>query len=133
VQELALLRNLLDCTNLVLPDPPPFARVRELGDSTVLVRFHGWVNPEETDFQKVRSEALRLVKQAFDEADIEMPEPTYRLQLYQAGEAPPHAPKRPEGSIAEQAQSIDVLAEGHPEARVEEELRSSDEPNLLSR
>jgi hypothetical protein len=69
----------------------------------VLVRFHGWINPEETDFQKVRSEA------------------------------PPHAPKRPEGSITEQAQSIDVLAEGHLEAHVEEELRSSDEPNRLSR
>ncbi len=124
---------MLDCTNLVLPDPPPFAQVRELGDSTVLLRFHGWVNQEKTDFQKVQSESIRLVKQAFDEANIEMPEPTYRLQLYQAGEAPPHAPKRPEGSIAEQAQSIDVLTEGHLEARVEEELHLSDEPNLLSR
>jgi len=123
----------LDAMNGVLPEPPPFARVRELGDSSVLLRFHGWVNQDETDFHKVQSEAIRLVKQAFDEADVEMPEPTYRLQLYQAGEAPPHAPKRPEGTLAEQARSIDVQADGRLEAQVEEELRSSDEPNLLSR
>jgi hypothetical protein len=69
----------LDAMNGVLPDPPPSARARKLGDSTVPLRFHGWANQDETDFHKVQSKALRLVKQAFDEADIEMPEPTYRL------------------------------------------------------
>lgn len=123
----------LDAMNGVLPDPTPFARIQELGDSSVLIRFHGWVNQEEADFHKVQSEAHRLVKQAFDEADLEMPEPTYRLQLYQAGEAAPHAPKRPDGPVSEQARSIDVHPDGRLEEQVEEELRTSDEPNLLSR
>jgi len=91
------------------------------------------VNQESADFHKVQSEAHRLVKQAFDEADVEMPEPTYRLQLYQAGEARPHAPKRPESSLVEEAQSIDVYPDGRLEEVVEEELRTSDEENLLSR
>ncbi len=77
-------------------------------------------------------EAIRLVKQAFDEADIEMPEPTYRLQLYQAGEAAPHAPKGPDRPVAEQVDRIDVVPDRRLERKVEDELRRSDEPNLLS-
>jgi len=123
----------LDAMKGVLAEPPPFARVRELGDSSVVVRLHGWVDQNEADFHKVQSEALRLVKQAFEEADVEMPEPTYRLQLYRAGEAPPHTPKGPNSPVAEQAQSVDVHPDGRLERKVEEDLRTSDEANLLSR
>lgn len=123
----------LDAMNGILPDPAPFARIRELGDSTVLIRFHGWVDQDEADFFKVKSEALRLVKQALDEADVEMPEPTYRLQLYQAGDVEPRAPKQSGASAVDEAGSIDVVPDRRLEERVEEELRSSDEPNLLSR
>ena len=122
----------LDAMKGVLAEPPPFARVKELGDSTVTVRLHGWVDQEAADYHKVQSEAIRLVKQAFDEADVEMPEPTYRLQLYQAGEAAPHASKGPDSPVAEQADRIDVAPDGRLERKVEEELRGSDEPNLLS-
>jgi small-conductance mechanosensitive channel len=116
----------------VLAEPPPFARVRELGDSTVNVRFHGWVDQEEADYHKVQSEAIRLVKQAFDEHSVEMPEPTYRLQLYQAGDAPPHSPKGSGSPVVEQARQIDVDPDQRLERKVEEDLRTSDEPNLLS-
>jgi small-conductance mechanosensitive channel len=122
----------LDAMKGVLADPPPFARIQALGDSTVTVRLHGWVDQEAADYHKVQSEAIRLVKQAFDEADVEMPEPTYRLQLYQAGEAAPHASKGPDSPVAEQADRIDVAPDGRLERKVEEELRGSDEPNLLS-
>jgi small-conductance mechanosensitive channel len=122
----------LDAMKGVLAEPPPFARVKELGDSTVTVRLHGWVDQEAADFHKVQSEAIRLVKQAFEEAEIEMPEPTYRLQLYQAGDAAPHAPKGPNSPVSEQADRIDVTPDERLERKVEEELRRSDEPNLLS-
>jgi small-conductance mechanosensitive channel len=122
----------LDAMKGVLAEPPPFARVQALGDSTVTVRLHGWVDQDSADFHKVQSEAIRLVKQAFDEADVEMPEPSYRLQLYQAGEAAPHAPKGPDSPVAQQAARIDVERDGRLERKVEEELRGSDEPNLLS-
>jgi small-conductance mechanosensitive channel len=117
----------------VLEEPPPFGRVQALGDSTVVVRFHGWVDQEAADFFKVQSEALRLVKQALDEADVEMPEPSYRLQLYRAGAAAPHAPKGPDRPVAEEADRIDVTPDRRLEQQVEEDLRHSDEPNLLSK
>jgi small-conductance mechanosensitive channel len=123
----------LDAMKGVLAEPPPFGRIQHLGDSSVVVRLHGWVDQTEADFHKVKSEAIRLVKQAYEAADVEMPEPTYRLQLYQAGEAAPHAPKGPDSPVAEQAQSIDVQPDGRLERKVEEDLRTSSEANLLSR
>jgi small-conductance mechanosensitive channel len=123
----------LDAMKGVMGEPPPFARVRELGDSSVIVRFHGWVDQEEVDFHKVESEAVRLLKQAFDEADVEMPEPTYQLQLYEAGKAPPHAPKGPGSPVVDQAATVDVERDDHLEQKVEEDLRTSEEENLLSR
>jgi small-conductance mechanosensitive channel len=122
----------LDAMKGVMEEPPPFCRVEELGDSAVVVRFHGWVYQEEADFFKVRSEAIRLVKQALEEAGVDLPEPTYRLQLYQAGEGPPRPPKTPEEPVAEQLDQVDVAPDGRLEEQVEEELRTSDEPNLLS-
>lgn len=130
VQEVGV--DTLDAMQGVLAEPPPFARVRELGDSSTIVRFHGWVDQEETDYHKVESEAIRLVKQAFDEADIEMPEPTYRLQLFDAGDAPSRVLKGSTSPIVEQARDIDVTRDRRLERKVEEDLRTSDEPNLLS-
>lgn len=63
----------------VSDDPEPFMRVEELADSTVTVKLFGWVDQSQYDWLKVKSEAIRRVKSAFDAADIEMPEPTYRV------------------------------------------------------
>lgn len=123
----------LDAMKGVLEDPSPFARVRELGDSSVTMRFHGWVNQQEADFFKVKSEAIRLVKAALDEAGVDMPEPTYRLQVWR-NETPVSAGTRvsPEATAAEQAATIDVVPDRKLEEQVEEELAQSEEPNLLS-
>jgi small-conductance mechanosensitive channel len=121
----------LDAMNGVMADPAPFARIRALGDFAVVVRFHGWVNQREADFFKVQSEAIRLVKTAFDEADIDMPEPTQRVLTRQM-EAPASLRKPSvEESAAEQAATIDVTPDGELEAQVEEDLAQSKEPNLL--
>jgi small-conductance mechanosensitive channel len=122
----------LDAMNGVMADPAPFARIEALGDFSVIVRFHGWVNQRDADFFKVQSEAIRLVKTAFDEAGIDMPEPTRRI-LTRRMEAP-EAPKKPvdDASAAQQAATIDVAPDGELEAQVEEDLAQSDEPNLLA-
>lgn len=65
----------------VQDEPPPVALVEELGDSNVLIRFFGWVDQAENNFIKVKSEAIRQVKKALDDAGIDMPEPIYRVQL----------------------------------------------------
>ena len=71
----------------VLDDPKPNILIEELGESAVNMRFFGWVDQRESDFSKSKSEAIRLVKVAFDDADIEMPEPIYRVHLQEPGSA----------------------------------------------
>ena len=111
----------------VLDSPEPFCRVEELGDSSVSIRFYGWVDQREADFGKVRSEAIRVVKQAFDERGIDMPEPIHRLRIEQAGAA-----GRSEGPKTPQSQAVrDVSVDAHVNELVDEE-RASGGPDLLS-
>lgn len=120
----------LEALRGVLDDPPPFARVRALGDWSVTVRFHGWVNQVEADFFKVQSEAIRLVKTALDEAGVEMPEPIYRVRLRRLGDA--EAPPAVRGpSAAEQAGRADVAPDYKLDEQIREDLARPDEENLL--
>lgn len=73
------VQTLLD-TRGVISDPRPFARVEELGDSNVKIRFFAWVDQGDADWYKVRSEAVRRVKVALDAAGIELPVPIYRVE-----------------------------------------------------
>ena len=52
----------------MLADPPPQALVEALSDSNLVIRFIGWVDQRAADFLKVRSEAIRRVKEALDAA-----------------------------------------------------------------
>jgi small conductance mechanosensitive channel len=123
----------------VLPDPGPQGLIAELGDSAVQLRFLAWIDQRETDIQKARSEAIRLVKCAFDAAGIEMPEPIYRIHLREAGTLRtggvgdsagdrPISAQRPAPSDAGMA---DVSADRTIDIQVADELRTSDEENLL--
>ena len=69
----------------VLPMPPAMALIEELGDSNVSLKVFCWIDQRGHDWRKVRSEAIRQVKQAFDAAGIVMPEPIYRLKLSPGG------------------------------------------------
>jgi len=74
----------LQCLNSmpgILDDPAPQCLVHKLGDSSVVLKVRGWVDQQHADFVKVRSEALRIVKEAFDDADIVMPEPIYNVNV----------------------------------------------------
>jgi len=59
----------------VLANPKPQCLVEELGDSTVRLGVYGWVDQRTSEYLKVKSEAIRRVKEAFDEAVIIRPEP----------------------------------------------------------
>ncbi len=128
----------------VMNDPTPFARVEELGDFNVIVRFFGWVDQRGADYFKVRSEAVRLVKAALDEADVLMPEPitnvrlqrvpdTMKLEEVAASDAEKRTTPKPEPrslSAVKRGAQADVSVDTQLDAQIEEELRS-DEPNLL--
>src|SRR5690625_4627053 len=69
----------------VLNEPPPFVRVMEIEEASVSVQFFAWVNQKEVDLLKVRSEAIRLVKESLDAAGIEIPERLYEVRLLRRG------------------------------------------------
>lgn len=68
----------------VMLKPPPRAFIESLADSNVQIRYFAWVDQRTHDFLSVRSEAIRTVKLALEAADMDMPEPIYRLQLSQS-------------------------------------------------
>ena len=123
----------------VIPEPGPQGLISELGDSRVQLNFFAWIDQRDTDILKARSEGIRLVKAAFDAAGIEMPEPIYRIRLRDAGPL-----KAGDAGLADQARrtpgpryrptepgEADVNADRTIDAQVADELRSSDEENLL--
>src|SRR5690606_23570128 len=90
-----------------MDDPEPVAAVMELAESSVVVQYFAWIDQDETSWLKARSEAMRLVKAALAGADIDMPEPIYRVQLQEAGAAA--ADRRPQAGTSASTQG-DVSA-----------------------
>lgn len=76
----------------VIAEPAPWAQIEELGESSVLVRFFGWVDQRESSFALARSNAVRHVKEALEAAGMDLPEPIYRVRMEGA---PPPAPEAP--------------------------------------
>ena len=140
----------LDKMKGVMDDPPPFALIRELGDFNVIVAFYGWVDQREADFLKVNSQAIRLVKEAFDQAGVLMPEPITNVRVQQvprgqrlvegADEPADDAPtpdaaavrsSAVSSEVAKDARTIDVSPDSHLDAQIEEEQALSEEQDLL--
>ena len=58
----------------ILDDPGVSVRLVELGDSAVGLQSRWWIaDPDRGDFVRVRSEYVTAVKEAFDDAGIDMP------------------------------------------------------------
>ncbi len=76
----ALALKTLNSIEGVLLDPKPMITIEELGDFSVIMRIHAWMDQTNYSFLKVRSESIRLIKQAFDQANIVMPEPIYQIK-----------------------------------------------------
>ena len=121
----------------VLQDPEPSVTVAQLSDSNTTLLIRAWMNQQSHDLLKIRSEAIRLVKGAFDEAGIVMPEPTYQLIIRDANNLPPKdlplatntAPK----TISTDSTPVQsTTAENTADLTIEAELAISDEQNLLS-
>ena len=74
-------RDTLASLEFILKDPPPEARIMEVGDSNVVIRFLGWINQNETDWWKAQSQAIPAVKEALEHAGFGLPEPIYRLRF----------------------------------------------------
>jgi small conductance mechanosensitive channel len=71
-QEIA--RKVLADHPAVLNDPEPSVLVESLGASTVNLRIYFWLNGRKHSWLKVRSSVIRLVKRAFQQHGISMPD-----------------------------------------------------------
>ncbi len=133
----------------VLDEPAPYCTVESLGDSNVILRVFGWVDQTSANFPKVRSESIRLVKRAFDDAGIVMPEPIYNLRLQNASANPaavgtvgtasvqPAAAPRLESMQAgapptEVAQALDIAVRDDLVAQIAADRSAADSEDLLS-
>ncbi|MEX2454017.1 MAG: mechanosensitive ion channel domain-containing protein [Rhodospirillaceae bacterium] len=65
----------------VLVSPQPDAWVSALGESNVVLKVLGWIDQRTHSLARVRGEAIRRVKVAFEAAEFDLPEPTYRVHL----------------------------------------------------
>ena len=130
-------------------DPPPLCTVEQLGESNVILRVFGWVDQTKAEFLKVRSEAIRLVKGAFDRAGVVMPEPIYNLRfnprdesgvrlpvaagsgdLADSGAARRQLEKRSKPELAEPVQAIDIARRDDLDRQIAAD-RSGNEEDLL--
>jgi len=118
----------------VLSAPPPLVLVDSLGDSSVMIRLYAWIDQAEHDFLKSKSESIRLVKEAFDEAGIEMPEPIYRIHLREgavpSAEASASKATKPTGN--KPVEKNDLSPDDTIDNQIKAEADKSEETNLLN-
>ena len=117
----------LSATPAIIQDPSPLGLVERLGDSTICLHFYAWLDQRDTDFFKAQSEAIRIVKSAFDDAGIEMPTPSYQITLARDEERSEprvaHPPAKP-------LEAGDTAADVRLDEQVESE-RAAQGPDLL--
>ncbi len=58
----------------ILKDPEPWALVDSLGSASVVLRIYFWLDGSEHSWLKVRSSVIRLIKRAFQDAGIGIPD-----------------------------------------------------------
>ncbi len=144
MQAQSLALGTLDAMEGVLDDPKPLVLIDQLGDSNVELLIYAWVNQSRHSFAMVRSEAIRLVKEAFDAAGISMPEPTFNLHIADAGSTARQLPEqqttRHSAAVTtDQTFSVsatdmqDIRVDRTVEQQVAEEQNQSDGVNLLDK
>ena len=67
--------------DFVLHTPPPKANIIEVGDSSIVIEFTGWVDQDKNDFASSRSAVIQAVKNRLEADGFSLPEPIYRLKI----------------------------------------------------
>ena len=126
VQELAVA-TLLQVPG-VLAKPPPACLVEEFGSSAMTLSVAGWIDQRNADWFKVRSEAKRMIKSAFEQANIDVPEPIFRVRTttYDGGEATPTKPE----AVAPDPE-LDVSPDEHLVRQIDQERATLANDDLL--
>jgi len=124
----------------ILKEPKPSILVTDLGDWSVTLRIFGWVDQTKFSLSKVRGEAIREIKQAFDNEKIVMPEPVYKIRNIDKAFSVIERNKDTfenksfqsnQKSFKKPAQVHDVSVDRAVENKVEEEHKLNQQENLL--
>ncbi len=114
----------------VMADPAPFVLIDRLGDYSVVLKIFGWVDQTKSDFGKVRSEAIRAVKQAFERNHISIPEPIQNIRRL-----PDPIPDDPPESRSPSAPEVEAVTDTRKDRTISEkvdELRADGKEDLLA-
>lgn len=125
---MAIALSAAKSANGVLASPEVAVLIESLDASTVSLKVQGWMDQRVSDFNKVRSEAIRAVKAAFDDQSISMPEPIQNIRTIDADRAPTATRKV---TSAEAEEVTNTRVDRTIEAKVNE-LRSGPEEDLLT-
>jgi small-conductance mechanosensitive channel len=102
--------------HFVLTDPEPFALIRTVGDSNIVLTFYAWIDQRHTNFGKARSLSIRAAMRALENSGFTLPEPIYRLRFDpQINAALAGYPGGDEYSKTEQEHSVDDVKIDSPE------------------
>lgn len=72
-QALQVMNDIMATDARALADPPPWFRLKDLGDYSVNIQGRAWVPA--TEHGKYKSDMTKLIKEAFDREGIDMPYP----------------------------------------------------------
>lgn len=116
----------------VLADPAPSSVVDGYLGGGVQLKFYGWVNQRASDLGKVRSEAIRAVKSAFEKARIEGPR---AIQYVLTAPLPDDVAERigvaPARKGSEPAACGDTSVNHDIDAQLHAERRAHDDESLI--
>ncbi len=123
----------------LLKDPEPWVLVDSLGSTTVNLKIYFWIDGTRHSWLKVKSSVIRLVKRAFQDAGISMPDEARELifpngvpvTIQQMPDGPPDSEKA--GTPATDAEKEDVATDAEAGLRseapeIEEQARTSRSP-----
>ncbi|HET6447062.1 MAG TPA: mechanosensitive ion channel protein MscS, partial [candidate division Zixibacteria bacterium] len=100
----------------ILEDPEPLVLVEKLGSATVDLQIYFWMDGSQYSWRKVRSSVIRLVKRAFQDAHISMPDESRELIFPQGVTVrliePGDAGRMPEGKARQEPETFSTEAEG---------------------
>jgi small conductance mechanosensitive channel len=64
----------------LLDQPPPLVVTQDLGESSVALKAYFWIDPCGVNLLEAKSEAISAVKQALEDAGIEIPSPVVTIK-----------------------------------------------------
>lgn len=110
----------------VLDEPAPAAVVSRIDEYAIVLTVLGWVDQQKSDFNKVKSEAIRAVKEAFDAEGIDLAEPVQNYRELPGARAPADTAPTRAPSAEEMREIQDTSRDRTIERKVEQQRAESD-------